>query len=485
MPILAGLLVDVSASMQASLHNDTKETLSRLNGWTEALRRAAEKSRAEVPDNPSEAPPVRVFAFAFGTRQIGPVVDLLTLLRLRDKHGDSSAAEPAGSPGEPLSDPYAELARLALHHGKEGWALWARKYLDRFQAATLVANLQDSPRVQQEIATSLPDLSEKQFEVADGHNWRKLVRGGPFYAYRALALWLKAEFSGFRAQTREAERMVRTVAGRRMTFADLLEERLKDTGSTMLSAGELAGILSRLAAAGSVDSELGDFLYGNTPLTSAVQHAGQRFAAERIATRWGLGGREVAKPVARWNLSDWLTAARAAVRAFPGAVLAVCRAGRRAAIRETLRAARAGSPRVRASVRAAVRLAFGRRAQRTRRRETSGVSEILFIISDGESTDGEPFAEIAALRRAGVTIVSCYIGPADVVERVRSLPAAASFSWDPGARQLFEFASPVPSGSHRDYLQERGWRIPHGARLFIQANHSDVLSEVAELLLKT
>lgn len=470
--------------MQASLRNDTRETLSRLDGWTAALHRAAEKSQAEVRDNPAETPSVRVFAFAFGTRQIGPVIDLLTLLRLRDKHGENGTTEPLSSPGGSTGDPYAELKRLALHHGKEGWALWARKHLDWAQATTLMANLRDSPRVQQEIATSLPNLSEREFEVADGHHWRKLISGGPFYAYRALALWLKAELSGFRAKTREAERMVRTVASRRMTFADLLEERLKDAGSTMLTIGELAGILRRLAAAGSVDSELGEFLYGYTPLTSAVQHAGQRFAAERMAARWGLGGRGVAKPMVRWTLGEWLTAARAAVRAFPGTVRAAGRAAILAAIRAAFRAARAGPPRVRAVVRAAVRLTVGRRAKRIRRPVAPGVSEILFIISDGESTDGEPIAEIAALRRAGTTIVSCYIGPGDVMERVRSLPAAASPSWDPGAQQLFKFASLVPRGRHRDYLQEKGWRIPDRARLFIQANHSDVLSEVAELLLK-
>ncbi|MEV4641122.1 hypothetical protein AB0J80_27650 [Actinoplanes sp. NPDC049548] len=484
MPTLVGLLVDVSASMQTSLRNDTKETLSRLDGWTEALRRAAQKSHAEVSEKPSETPSIRVFALAFGTRRIGPVIDLLTLLSLRDKHGDSGPAEPRSLRGRPLDDPYAELARLAMHHGKEGWALWARKHLDWRQATTLLANVQNSPRVQREIASSLPNLSEKEFEVADAHNWRKLITGGPLYAYRAFRLWLKAELSGFRAKTREAERMVRTVASRRMTFADLLEERLKAAGSTMLTVGELAGILSRLARAGSVDSELGEFLYGVTPLTAAVHGAAQRFRAERIATRWGLGGREVAKPMARWSLGEWLIAARAAVRAFPGAVRAAGRATLSAMVKAVFRIAQAGPPRVRAYVRAAVRLMLWRKITRTRRSAARGASEILFIISDGESTDGEPLAEIASLRRAGATIVSCYIGPVDVVERVRSLPAAASPSWAPGAQQLFTFASPVPYGRHRDYLQEKGWRIPAGARLFIQANHSDVLTEVAELLLR-
>jgi hypothetical protein len=179
-----------------------------------------------------------------------------------------------------------------------------------------------------------------------------------------------------------------------------------------------------------------------------------------------------------------LTAARAATRALPSAVRAAGRAVRLAVARAVFRAARAGPRRVRAAARAAVRLTLGRKTKRTRRPVDPGVTEILFVISDGESTDGEPIAEIAALRRAGTMIVSCYIGPVDAMERVRSLPAAASPNWDRGAQQLFEFASPVPRGRHRDYLQEKGWRIPDRARLFIQANHSDVLSEVAELLLK-
>jgi hypothetical protein len=96
--------------------------------------------------------------------------------------------------------------------------------------------------------------------------------------------------------------------------------------------------------------------------------------------------------MARSSLGEWLTAARAAVRAFPGAVRAAGRAALFAAVRAVFRAAQAGPARVRTMVRAAARLMLSRRTKRFRRPVAQGVSEILFTISDGVSTDGVPIA---------------------------------------------------------------------------------------------
>lgn len=67
-PAVVGLLVDVSASMRASLRNETGGASSRLDGWAEALRKAA--ARAAGGDASETAgPPVRVFAYAVGVQK--------------------------------------------------------------------------------------------------------------------------------------------------------------------------------------------------------------------------------------------------------------------------------------------------------------------------------------------------------------------------------------------------------------------------------
>ena len=83
-----------------------------------------------------------------------------------------------------------------------------------------------------------------------------------------------------------------------------------------------------------------------------------------------------------------------------------------------------------------------------------------------------------------MTVVCCYVGATDIVDHARRLPTTPSLSWEPGARQMFGYASPVPDGIYRDYLREKGWDIPDGSRMFFQANHSEVLAQIAELIMR-
>jgi hypothetical protein len=49
---------------------------------------------------------------------------------------------------------------------------------------------------------------------------------------------------------------------------------------------------------------------------------------------------------------------------------------------------------------------------------------------------------------------------------------------------MFEGASVVPEGQYLGYLREKGWRVPDDAKLFFQVNHSAVLLEIAEMVLR-
>jgi TIR domain len=116
---------------------------------------------------------------------------------------------------------------------------------------------------------------------------------------------------------------------------------------------------------------------------------------------------------------------------------------------------------------------------------------MLLIISDGEPTPEEGISNPAAtvrevareMKAAGVTIISCLLTKDDIAQP-RRLYASADPSWPAGASLLFDCASEIPPSSPFHYLlSEFNWSLDHGARLFAQINHTDVLSEFSKLVL--
>ncbi len=108
---------------------------------------------------------------------------------------------------------------------------------------------------------------------------------------------------------------------------------------------------------------------------------------------------------------------------------------------------------------------------------------VLLLISDGESTDGDPQDLAAQIRDFGVTIICCYIMSADVGEP-RTLFSKVGIKWPAGARKMFEMASSLPEDSPlKLYLLRQGWTIPKNAKTFIQVNRSDILEELVGLAL--
>jgi hypothetical protein len=111
---------------------------------------------------------------------------------------------------------------------------------------------------------------------------------------------------------------------------------------------------------------------------------------------------------------------------------------------------------------------------------------VLFVLSDGEPTDGTPpdITSLASqLKKSGVLIVSCYVTSEDIT-RPRQLYAAAQPGWPAGAKLMFECASELPENTPFDqYIREHRWAYERGARLFSQLNQSEVLTEFLGLIL--
>ncbi len=110
------------------------------------------------------------------------------------------------------------------------------------------------------------------------------------------------------------------------------------------------------------------------------------------------------------------------------------------------------------------------------RRGGAGASKVLFLLSDGMPTDGDPLPLAAQLAR-DVTIVSCFVTGADVTA-ARTMFAAPDPSWTEEARLMFDLATVADDENpFLQSLRAHGWIVPAGVRLFIQVNRSDILEE--------
>jgi hypothetical protein len=102
---------------------------------------------------------------------------------------------------------------------------------------------------------------------------------------------------------------------------------------------------------------------------------------------------------------------------------------------------------------------------------------LVLIVSDGDSTDGNPTSIFEEIRSLGVTIISCFVSSHDVADP-RRLHVERQKQWEAGATLMFDIASTVPAdGEFAGYLRSHGWDVTPHSRLFVQSNHSIVLDE--------
>jgi hypothetical protein len=132
----------------------------------------------------------------------------------------------------------------------------------------------------------------------------------------------------------------------------------------------------------------------------------------------------------------------------------------------------------------------------------AGSRFILFIGSDGDSTDGDPRPVAVRLSEQGVQIISCFVSSTDVVQG-KNLFTDKGADWPDGAKTMFDLSSPVARGSAEfKYLENEGWKVTTRGwrglmhrvlvgpfedntpvKLFAQVNHSALLSEFLRVVL--
>ena len=88
---------------------------------------------------------------------------------------------------------------------------------------------------------------------------------------------------------------------------------------------------------------------------------------------------------------------------------------------------------------------------------------ILFVVSDGESSDGDPRAPARAIEASGVQIISCFVTSSDATAS-KSLYCDPSRGWNSGAKAMFDIASRAPQQGSDElaYLRRAGWQVVEG-----------------------
>ena len=110
--------------------------------------------------------------------------------------------------------------------------------------------------------------------------------------------------------------------------------------------------------------------------------------------------------------------------------------------------------------------------------------KVLFIVSDGKSTDGDPRPIAQELHAMGVRIITCYL-TSDHINNTRSLLDEADPTWENGQQVLFKMSSTMKN-THTpiSYLVDVGWELPPSgeSHLFVQANSLNVVNELCEIV---
>ena len=112
-----------------------------------------------------------------------------------------------------------------------------------------------------------------------------------------------------------------------------------------------------------------------------------------------------------------------------------------------------------------------------------GTMPVLFVLSDGEADDGNPGQFASAFKSLGVTVVSCFVSDHDIANP-RVVFGKPQAGWSKGAREMFELSSRLPTASEfTSVLLQKGWTIEPDAKLFVQANHSEIVEEFMSIVL--
>ena len=107
----------------------------------------------------------------------------------------------------------------------------------------------------------------------------------------------------------------------------------------------------------------------------------------------------------------------------------------------------------------------------------------MFVLSDGESSDGDPVPVAREMLDKDVTIVTRFLTANDI--RIPKRLVDDGLYSDGGASKLLEMSSVIPNyEAPASYFIDAGWELPTSgeSRLFLQANSLDVVNEFCKIV---
>ena len=117
-------------------------------------------------------------------------------------------------------------------------------------------------------------------------------------------------------------------------------------------------------------------------------------------------------------------------------------------------------------------------------RESRETTKVVVLVSDGESTDGNPENIAGTYKANGVVVVGCFLS-SDRNVSTRELFGAPDPTWSGPARSMFNMSSEI-STLHPAVMAlhvNQKWKVPDSGvcRLFFLGNHDDLVKDAADL----
>ena len=112
------------------------------------------------------------------------------------------------------------------------------------------------------------------------------------------------------------------------------------------------------------------------------------------------------------------------------------------------------------------------------------IEKILFILSDGQSTDGNPVPLCKNLKNLNVKIVTCLISESNLQFKKKLYDKPES-NWTESEKVMFNMSSAISTNTNGLHLlQQHGWEIPISGEchLYSHVNHPSAIEEFSQIV---
>jgi hypothetical protein len=382
--MLAGVLVDVSGSMEMSLQLDVKPTDQHLTRAESIFNTIIKIAEREVTYNDNQ----EIFVIAFGLKDYS-ICDLLTLLENPTMLNNNNSYND--------TDGYDRLIQLLKDNGAPHAREYVIKHLKEGEAGFLYNFYSKNISKLRELVDELPDACKDNL----GGTFTRGVKVVDIFGFTS-----KREKEVTREHANHAIEKAKAII--RKQFEEMLRPKRKTVKATIDLLHRVAGKSSSSSSSSSSSkdkslsakqltnlvSSIEPYIYGDTPMCEALRTALDMF------------------------------------------------------------------------------------------RPSTHDHKVLFLLTDGEATDGDPVKLAKNLDDNNIQVFVCLIS-SDKIPHPRRLYYEPDPNWTKEQLDMFKLSSPVENThSAMSVLLEHGWELPASgqSRLFLQANHPDVIDEFSSLV---